>query len=129
MFLAGLFLDDSVPAGTAPARLDFSSTALGTNFSSLSPLLNQTFFIGDGLTATGSGLQQQFSVPDTATRLFLGFIDGADFQGDPTFYSNNDGSFVATFSAVPEPTTLALGIASLPLTLLAVRQLRRPRNA
>ena len=129
MFLAGVFLDNSVPAGTAPARLDFSSTALGTGFSSLSPLLNQTFFIGDGLTATGSGLQQQFSVPDTATRLFLGFIDGADFQGDPTFYSNNDGSFVATFSAVPEPATLAIGVASLPLMVLAVRRLRRPRRA
>ncbi|MBU6223093.1 MAG: hypothetical protein KGR24_10165 [Planctomycetes bacterium] len=127
MFLAGVFLDDSVPAGTAPPRLDFSSTALGTGFPSLSPLLNQTFFIGDGLTATGSGLQQQFSVPDAATRLFLGFIDGADFQGDPTFYGNNDGSFVATFSVVPEPTTLALGIAILPLGLLAARRLRRPR--
>jgi hypothetical protein len=124
-----VFLDDSVPAGAAPARLDFSSTALGTGFSSLSPLLNQTFFIGDGLTATGSGLQQEFYVPDTATRLFLGFIDGADFQGDPTFYSNNDGSLVATFSAVPEPATLALGIAGLPLALLAGRQVRRPRRA
>ena len=67
MFLAGVFLNDSVPAGTAPARLDFSSTALGTGFSSLSPLLNQTFFIGDGLTATGSGLQQQLSVQSFAS--------------------------------------------------------------
>jgi hypothetical protein len=124
MFLAGVFLDATVPAGAAPARLDFSSAALGTGFTSLSPILNQTFFIGDGLTATGSGVPQEFFVPDSATRLFLGFIDGADFQGDPTFYSNNDGSFVATFSAVPEPATLVLGIASLPLALLAGRRWR-----
>jgi hypothetical protein len=128
MFLAGVFLDDTIPTTPAPPRLDFSSTALGTAFSSLSPLLNQTFFIGDGWTATGSGLQQQFFVPDAATRLFLGFIDGADFQGDPTFYDNNDGSFVATFAVVPEPTTLVIGMASLPLAVLAARCLRRHRS-
>jgi len=33
------------------------------------------------------------------------------------------------FSAVPEPAMLAIGVASLPLTLLAVRRLRRPRRA
>jgi hypothetical protein len=102
MFLAGVFLNDTEPSGTAPARLDFSSTALGTNFASLSPSLNQAFFIGDGLTGSGSGSTQLFFIPDAATRLFLGFIDGADFQGDPTFYSNNDGSFTVSFTTVPE---------------------------
>ena len=59
------------PAGTARARLDFSLKALGTGFSNLSPLRNQTLFIDDGLTASGSGWRQQFFVPDTITRLFL----------------------------------------------------------
>jgi hypothetical protein len=111
MFLAGVFLNDTEPSGTAPARLDFSSTALGTNFASLSPSLNQAFFIGDGLTGTGSGSTQLFFIPDAATRLFLGFIDGADFQGDPTFYSNNDGSFTVSFTTVPEIDPTSFGNA------------------
>ena len=111
MFLAGVFLNDTEPSGAAPARLDFSSTALGTNFASLSPSLNQAFFIGDGLTGTGSGSRQLFFIPDTATRLFLGFIDGADFQGDPTFYSNNDGSFTVSFTTVPEIDPTSFGNA------------------
>ena len=111
MFLAGVFLNDTEPSGVAPARLDFSSTALGTNFASLSPSLNQAFFIGDGLTGTGSGSRQLFFIPDTATRLFLGFIDGADFQGDPTFYSNNDGSFTVSFTTVPEIDPTSFGNA------------------
>ena len=111
MFLAGVFLNDTEPSGAAPTRLDFSSTALGTNFASLSPSLNQAFFIGDGLTGTGSGSRQLFFIPDTATRLFLGFIDGADFQGDPTFYSNNDGSFTVSFTTVPEIDPTSFGNA------------------
>ena len=111
MFLAGVFLNDTEPSGAAPARLDFSSTALGTNFASLSPSLNQTFFIGDGLTGTGSGSKQLFFIPDTATRLFLGFIDGTDFKGDPTFYSNNDGSFTVSFTTVPEIDPTSFGNA------------------
>jgi hypothetical protein len=104
MFLAGLFLDDKEPSGAAPPRLDFSSDGIGTDFRKLYPQLNQTFFIGDGLTGTGSGFQQQFFVPEGATRLFLGFIDAADFLGPPTFYSNNDGSFEAAFVISPVST-------------------------
>lgn len=37
MFLAGVFLTDVAPSGTAPASLDFSSTALGRSFSVLAP--------------------------------------------------------------------------------------------
>ena len=43
MYLAGVFLTDAAPSTPAPASLDFSSTALGTSFSELSPLLQQTF--------------------------------------------------------------------------------------
>lgn len=128
MFLAGLFLNDTEPSGAAPPRLDFSSVALGTNFASLSPSLNQTFFIGDGLTGTGSGSTQLFFIPDAATRLFLGFIDGADFQGDPTFYSNNDGSFTVSFTTVPEIDPTSFGSAlGLMIAALGCWERRRAR--
>jgi hypothetical protein len=79
MFLVGVFLGDAEPQDPAPPRLDFSETALTEHFLSLSPRLGQVFFIGDGLTETGSGTTQVFDVPDEATRLFLGFADSYDF--------------------------------------------------
>ena len=100
--LIGVFLDNSQPDSTpAPAPLDFS--AIGLNFSSLAPQVKQVFFIGDGLTGTGSGAVQNFIVPAGATRLFLGPQDFATF--------NNSGSFTVTVQAVPEPSTiLGLGV-------------------
>jgi hypothetical protein len=86
---------------------------LGRNFSSLAPELQQTFYIGDGLTGEGSGAVQSFLVPDTATRLFLGFLDGAYFVGGPDYYDNNRGSFAVTAVAVPEPSTCAMALAGL----------------
>jgi len=113
MYLSGVFLTDAAPSGAAPASLDFSSTALGRNFSSLAPELQQTFYIGDGLTGEGSGAVQSFLVPDAATRLFLGFVDGAYFVGGPDFYDNNVGSFAVTAVVVPEPSTCAMALAGL----------------
>jgi len=106
MFLAGVFLTDRSPAAQAPPSLDFSSTAIGRSFTTLSPLLQQTFYIGDGLTGQGSGSTQSFLVPDDATRLFLGILDGAYFVGGPDYYDNNVGSFAVQGTvAVPEPAT------------------------
>jgi len=112
MFLAGVFLTDAKPAAAAPARLDFSSTAIGRSFTELSPLLHQTFYIGDGLTGEGSGATQSFLVPDGATRLFLGFVDGSYFVGGPDYYDNNVGTFTANFTVapVPEPATYVLAL-------------------
>jgi hypothetical protein len=88
--LVGVFLDNSQPnASAAPAGLDFSGPT-GRSFPSLSPGLKQPFFIGDGLTGTGSGAPQQFVVPAGATRLFLGTVDGVH-------WSNNPGQFVVDF--------------------------------
>lgn len=87
--LVGVFVGAAVPIGTAPTGL----VMLAPNaFATLSPLLQQTFFIGDGLTGTGSGAVQQFVVPAGATRLFLGSSDaeGANF--------NNYGRFMVTVS-------------------------------
>jgi hypothetical protein len=100
--LVGVFLDDSEPTNPAPASLDFSDDAIGHIFSSLAPRLDQIFFIGDGLTGTGSGSQQVFVVPPTATRLVLGIPD--------SYYDDNSGSFVATFAISPLPQAAVPGI-------------------
>jgi hypothetical protein len=108
MFLVGVFTDGTNPTDPAPARLDFTGA---TGFTDLSPLLNQSFYIGDGLTGTGSGAAQRFHVPDGATTLFLGFADSFSFTGDPSFYGDNVGTLSATFAVaaqIPEPATLAL---------------------
>jgi hypothetical protein len=122
MFLIGVFTDGTNPTDPAPPPLDFSAGA--TAFTDLSPLLDQAFFIGDGLTGTGTGTVQQFHVPTNATTLFLGFADGLSFTGTPDFYGDNIGTLAATFAiaalqSVPEPTTLALLGGSL-LWLAAV---------
>lgn len=93
MFLVGVFLDDREPL-VAPPPLDFR---LNDNFTSIAPVVGQTFFIGDGLTGTGSGTPQRFVIPATATRVFLGFAEGANFSGTPGGYDDNEGLLAATF--------------------------------
>jgi len=129
MFLSGVFIADSEPAAPAPASLDFSSTALGRSFTELSPLLYQTFYIGDGLTGEGSGDVQTFIVPTGATRLFLGIVDGSYFVGGPDYYDNNDGSFMASFAvnAVPEISPDSFSSA-LPLLAAAIALLEQRRH-
>ena len=92
--LVGIFLEDSLPT-SAPPPLQFyitdsSQGGIPTNFTTLSPLIGQVFFIGDGLTGTGSGTFQKFIVPPTATSLYLGFID-TNGAGRPSEYSDNIG--------------------------------------
>ncbi len=132
MFLAGVFLTDAIPSAPAPVSLDFSSTAIGRSFTQLAPLLQQTFYIGDGLTGEGTGSIQSFLVPDGATRLFLGIVDGSYFVGGPDYYDNNAGSFSATFevTTVPEidPNAFATAI-SLIVGSLALVERRRRQNA
>ncbi|MEH1969152.1 PEP-CTERM sorting domain-containing protein [Nostoc sp.] len=116
-FLVGVFLSDNEPVGLAPSILNFTNN---TSFTELTPQINQTFFIGDGLTGTGSGSLQSFIVPENATRLALGFADGFSVQGLPGHYSDNYGSVTVELNlkSVPEPsailgllTTVGLGIA------------------
>ncbi|MGZ5528417.1 MAG: hypothetical protein ACXWJB_07095 [Limisphaerales bacterium] len=85
--LVGVFLDSSVPTSTqAPAAFaDVFSAPI------IRPNLKQVFFIGDGLTGTGTGTAQQFVVPTGATRLFLGTQDGCT-------WADNGGSFQVTVS-------------------------------
>lgn len=100
--LLGVFLSDT-PGGAAPCALDFS-TALSRDYLTLSPELQQAFFMGDGLTS--GGFAQGIIVPTGATKLYLGTMDGYG-------WANNIGSFEVSFSTVPEPGTLLLLGASL----------------
>lgn len=104
--LIGVFLNSSLPtANAAPAMLDFTNTG----FASLSPGLQQTFFIGDGLTGTGTGSVQTFIVPAGATRLYLATVDGFGWY-------NNSGAITVTVnggSAVPEPGAWALMLSGV----------------
>lgn len=121
-FLTGVFLNgsESSVGHVTPASLNFST--IGTNFTSLSPLDDQTFFIGDGLTGNGTGSVQQFDIPNDATTLVLGIVDAYGYNGAPAAYGDNDGFFSVGYSitgdasAVPEPSTLALlGIGAVAL--------------
>ena len=106
--LVGVFLDDSIPTSSgAPPRLDFSNAGVGTSFSVLSPGLKQPFFIGDGLTGTGSGAVQQFIVPAGATRLFLGVVDGVEWR-------NNTGSLNVQVTTCAGGAAGPLAAATLP---------------
>ena len=104
--LAGVFLGPNTPSGPAPAQLS------GTSYSSISPGLDQIFFIGDGLTGTGSGTVQTFYVPTGATRLYLGVIDDGG-------YYDNTGTIIATITAseqvstTPAPSAWVLMISGL----------------
>lgn len=114
MPLVGLFTDGSLPS-SAPGPLTFGSGGLSFTATSYpAPALGQVFFIGDGLTGTGSGANQFFAVPDNATTLFLGVADAGGFHGNPGFYNDNVGSAEVSYSVtsgtstVPEPSSLAL---------------------
>ena len=122
--LIGIFLGPMAPNLTPDpgAVLDFSSVA-ARNFSTLSPLLEQPFFIGDGLMNDGLTVQL-FDVPTGATRLFLGTMDGFG-------WFNNVGAFEVTVgveddvTAVPEPATLTLLGVGLGIAARARRRSKR----
>jgi hypothetical protein len=129
MFLVGVFLDNTEPTGVGPSVLKYNygtPGSLNTTDATFSPQLDQVFFIGDGLTGTGTGLDQIFNVPADATRLYLGFADS--FDSVPSFYADNPGSLTATFAftteptATPEPTYFFLLIGCLFIGLVVHRR-------
>lgn len=92
--IIGVFLDDTHPSRNTrlPRSLDFSSAA-SRDFTTLSPKLNQTFFIGDGLDSSGE--HQQFVVPEGATRFYMGMMDFFEWNnnfGDRTMKVTRQGS-------------------------------------
>ncbi len=128
-FLAGVFTGE-LRSSIAPPRLNL----FDGNFVSLTPELQQTFFIGDGLT--DSGVQQRFEIPTGATRLHLGLVDGFSFQeftvsGLPRFYDDNGGAYFAHYAitAVPEPTSFMIfGLVGLVTTGGRRRGSLMPKN-
>jgi hypothetical protein len=121
--LTAVFLTDATPQAPAPATLDFSSQGLGQNFLTLSPAIDQVFFVGDG--QTDSGQSQTFYVPSGATRLFLGFPDAVDSQGPPGSYGDNEGSLQVDVTVVPEPCVQELAVLGLAVFGFFLR--REPR--
>ncbi len=121
-YLVGLFVASGGPSGAAPSALNYT-TSSSTSSSSYSPLLDQTFFIGDGLTGDASGSQQIFNVPTGAASLYLGISDASFYNGVPGAYGDNSGTYTVnyslhggTVSGTPEPGTfllLSMGIAGL----------------
>lgn len=94
-FVAGVF-ESGPPNGAPPATLNFNT--IGTNFSSLSPLIQQLFFVGDGLTGDGTGDVQVFYVPSGAKYLYLGLADACGYNGTPSCYGDNSGNFVVSYA-------------------------------
>ncbi len=130
--LVGVFLDDGIPNGTAPVRLDFSISGLGVDFLSLTPGLAQVFYIGNGVTS--SSVVQEFIAPSSATRLFVGISDAFGFNGAPGAFDDNDGSYRIRIginedphNPIPEPG--ALSLLGLGLTALAATRKRRKAEA
>ena len=119
--LVGVFLTASQPAGAAPAQRND-----GISFLALTPDLGQIFWMGDGLTGTGSGTLQQFTAPTGADRLFLGTADGFG-------WFNNIGTIRVTFNglngAIPEPGTWAMMLTGLLFAGGALRLTRRGKLA
>lgn len=123
--LVGVFLNDDVPDGIAPAGLDFTPVGFGTDFLALSPDLAQVFYIGDGKTS--GGVFQSFTAPAGATRLFLGIPDGFNFGGPPGAYDDNDGWYsvrigVNETPAVPLPGAMWLFGTAFALSVSVARR-------
>ena len=95
-FLAGVCLDYNEPVDPPPDYLLICGYSLQNP--EFSPELRQVFYIGDGLTGTGSGVAQVFHLPSSATRLYLGFADGYFQLGLPGFYGDNTGSLTASYN-------------------------------
>ena len=114
--LVGLFVPSGDFSGlNAPAALSYPNLA-SFALPSYAPGLRQVFFIGDGLTGTGSGATQTFAVPTGASRLVLGIADAFDFNASAGYYDDNVGGYTVGYVApVPEPAPLAalgLGLAA-----------------
>jgi hypothetical protein len=116
-YLVGVFLATGGPSGSAPPALNFVTS--GTNFTSLSPVLDQVFFVGDGTTGDGSGTTQTFNVPAGASLLYLGISDACGYVGTPSCYGDNAGTFTVNYNVILTPVGTPIP-SSILLTLLGL---------
>jgi len=91
-FLAGVFVGAAEPQNPSPARLEVQDADREAMV--ISPLLHQSFFIGDGLGGAGNDQTQSFVIPVGATRVFLGYHDSFYWVGLPGHYQDNSGEFL-----------------------------------
>ncbi len=83
--LMGIFLNNKDPRyNSQPSNQPNFSSSSSRDFTTLSPGIQQVFFIGDGMNS--SKVLQGFVVPPGATRLYLGV------QDETAFWSDNVGS-------------------------------------
>jgi plastocyanin/Flp pilus assembly protein TadG len=92
--LLGVFLNANAPTSnpTPTVVRDYSTQTARDQASFTDIQVQQPFFIGSGNTS--SGTTQTFVAPTGATRLFLGPMDGYEWE-------NNNGSFTATLTIQP----------------------------
>jgi len=93
--LLGVFINenDLPQQGNAPDTVNRKDNCI-IDFTSLRPKLNQVFPIGDG-RRDSDGKLQKFIVPQGATHLYLGVMDGFRWRG-------NTGSFSVTIDTLGE---------------------------
>lgn len=120
--LVGLFIEaGDISALLAPGAISYPDLA-SYSLANYTPGLRQVFFIGDGLTGTGSGSVQTFDVPDGAAYLVLGIADAFGFNGMAGYYDDNVGGYEASYVIVPAPAAASL------LGLVSLLGLRRKRS-
>lgn len=141
--LVGVFVGSGGPVGAAPPALDYRSGGNAvTTAASYSPLLDQVFYIGVGSLGEYTTdcfvdetcTPQQFHIPAGATELYLGISDASGYNGPPSAYGDNSGSYSVQYkfpgvtapSAVPEPASFGLLVCGLSLGVLRLRRKAKP---
>lgn len=84
-----VFLNNSTPDGNTPPPVLNFSTQASRDYTAIAPKLQQVFYVGQGQTSTGT--QQEIVVPANATRMFVGVMDGWEWD-------NNTGGFNVTIT-------------------------------
>ena len=116
--LVGIFLDDNSPI----TNLETVVSDYAGGETVIHPGLRRPFFIGAGLTGTGTGAVRQFITPDGATRFYLGTMESWG-------WANKVGGFHVKIVVLREPPNPgqviaigAAGVAALFLLLLTMRK-------
>ncbi len=126
--LVGVFINSSEQQ-PVPEGLDFISP--GTRqFTEFSPLLQQVFFIGDGLVGTGVGDLQRFVVPSGADRLYLGILDQGNYNnvGSLAVGVGSCSDCVVQVPILDTALLVLLGVGLLALLSLEASRKLRPAS-